>query len=156
MLYGVISETGVATLPNSHRRFPLSLGNLIDNTSTGVWRFTMTATYFSSQSVLESAVVFTPVSARRSPANAPSHRSRVKSRQCSDDPTECQKSNFLHLCLRSGYLLENCSGVTCSLLTPKHLIGLLCSTDTHSPIRELQSINNDELTGVAIPNHLYQ
>jgi hypothetical protein len=35
-------------------------------------------------------------------------------------------------------------------------MAILCSKDTHSPIRELQLINNEELTGVAIPNHLYQ
>ncbi|KAH6639460.1 peptide N-acetyl-beta-D-glucosaminyl asparaginase amidase A-domain-containing protein [Boeremia exigua] len=54
------------------RKIIFDLGNLVDNTYTGSWHTTLTATYFMTDSVLEPADVIVPVSARRSPVNSPS------------------------------------------------------------------------------------
>lgn len=54
------------------RKIIFDLGNLVDDTYTGAWHTTLTATYFTAVDQLEPADVVLPVSARRSPANRPS------------------------------------------------------------------------------------
>ncbi|KAF2117673.1 peptide N-acetyl-beta-D-glucosaminyl asparaginase amidase A-domain-containing protein [Lophiotrema nucula] len=48
------------------------LGNLVDDTYTGSWNTTLTATFFTAEDSVDAADVIVPISSRQSAANAPS------------------------------------------------------------------------------------
>jgi len=57
---------------NSPQTLIFDLGNLIDNTYTGAFNTTLTASFFTSQETVEPASVIIPISARQGAANAAS------------------------------------------------------------------------------------
>ncbi|CAO2658427.1 Nn.00g061500.m01.CDS01 [Neocucurbitaria sp. VM-36] len=75
--YGIIwtytkDMTNYLSLFKTPQRIIFDLGNLIDDTYTGSWNTTLTATFFTADEILEPADLIIPVSARRSAENAPS------------------------------------------------------------------------------------
>jgi len=50
---------------NSPQKIIFDLGNLVDDTYTGIWNTTLTATFFTAQSILTPATQIIPVSARK-------------------------------------------------------------------------------------------
>jgi hypothetical protein len=60
------------SLLNAPQKIIFDLGNLVDDTYTGTWSTTLTATYFTTENTFEAADIVLPVSARRSAADKPS------------------------------------------------------------------------------------
>ncbi|KAH3904981.1 hypothetical protein HBI56_218300 [Parastagonospora nodorum] len=61
-----------SVLFRSPHKLIFDLGNLIDDTYTGSWNTTLTATFFTADDTTKPADIILPVSARRSAANQPS------------------------------------------------------------------------------------
>lgn len=57
---------------NSSQKVIFDLGNIVDDTYTGIWHTTLTATFFTSQDTVDPASLIIPISARRSASNSPS------------------------------------------------------------------------------------
>lgn len=132
------------------RKIIFDLGNLVDDTYTGAWHTTLTATYSTTENLLEPADVILPVSARRSSANAPSHFTVPESRAVSalTIPQNARKAVF--------------SISACGQASEEFWWSNVLSSDTdvfgadnrlygHSPFRELQLIIDGQLAGVAWP-----
>lgn len=126
------------------------LGNLVDDTYTGSWHTTLTATYFTAEDSLEPADTIVPVSARRSPANRPSHFTVPESRavEALTIPQNARKAVF--------------SISACGQTAEEFWWSNVLSSDTqafgndntlygHSPFRELQLLIDGQLAGVAWP-----
>lgn len=126
------------------------LGNLVDDTYTGAWHTTLTATYFTSEDLLEPADVIIPVSARRSPANRPSYFTVPESRAVDalTIPQNARRASF--------------SISACGQAAEEFWWSNVLSSDTqvfgsdnilygHSPFRELQLLIDGQLAGVTWP-----
>ena len=57
---------------NSPQKLIFDLGNLVDQTYTGIWHTTLTATFFTSQETVNPASLIIPISARKSSSNSAS------------------------------------------------------------------------------------
>ncbi|KAF9693572.1 hypothetical protein EKO04_008494 [Ascochyta lentis] len=126
------------------------LGNLVDDTYTGAWHTTLTATYFAAEDSLEPADTIFPVSARRSPADRPSHFTVPESRAIGalKIPRNARRAVF--------------SISACGQAAEEFWWSNVLSSDTltfgddnvlygHSPFRELQLFIDGQLAGVAWP-----
>jgi hypothetical protein len=126
------------------------LGNLVDDTYTGSWHTTLTATYFTAEDLLEPADIIVPVSARRSPVNRPSHFTVPESSAVDalKIPPNSRKAVFsISAC---GQAAEEFwwSNVLTSDTT---VFGDDTALYGHSPFRELQLLIDGQLAGVAWP-----
>lgn len=142
--------TSYLTLFKRPQRIIFDLGNLVDDTYTGAWHTTLTATYFTSEDLLEPADIILPVSARRSSANRPSHFTVPESRAIDAlaIPQNARKAVF--------------SISACGQAAEEFWWSNVLSSDTrvfgddnilygHSPFRELQLFIDGQLAGVAWP-----
>ncbi|KAJ8117722.1 hypothetical protein OPT61_g1140 [Boeremia exigua] len=128
----------------------LDLGNLVDDTYTGSWQTTLTATFFSTEDVFEPADVILPVSARKSPVNAPSHFTLPESRAVNTltIPQNARKAVFsISACGQADeeFWWSNV------LTSDKNVFGADNELFGHSPFRELQLFIDGQLAGVAWP-----
>lgn len=57
---------------NSPQKIIFDLGNLVDDTYTGIWNTTLTATFFTSQETVDPASLIIPISARKSSSDSAS------------------------------------------------------------------------------------
>jgi hypothetical protein len=64
--------TNYLTLFKSPQKIIFDLGNIVDDTYTGSWNTSLTATFFTTDDAIDPADVIVPISARRSTKNAPS------------------------------------------------------------------------------------
>lgn len=126
------------------------LGNLIDDTYTGAWNTTLTATFFSASDEIEPADIIQPVSARKSAANQ-SSAFVVPDTRAMDNltlPPNARKAVFsISAC---GQAAEEFwwSNV---LTSDTHVFGNETTLYGHSPFRELQLLIDGQLAGVAWP-----
>lgn len=132
------------------RKIIFDLGNLVDDTYTGAWNTTLTATFFTSENLLDPADVILPVSARRSPANAPSHFTVPESRAVSalTIPQNARKAVFsISACGQADeeFWWSNV------LTSDADVFGVDNKLFGHSPFREVQLIIDGQLAGVAWP-----
>ncbi|KAF2622289.1 hypothetical protein BU25DRAFT_425873 [Macroventuria anomochaeta] len=132
------------------RKIIFDLGDLVDATYTGTWHTTLTATYFTAKNLLEPADIVVLVSARRSPANRPSHFTVPESRAVDalTIPQNARKAVFsISAC---GQAAEEFwwSNV---LSSDTHMFGDDNTLYGHSPFRELQLIIDGQLAVVAWP-----
>ena len=132
------------------RKIIFDLGNLVDDTYTGAWHTTLTATYFTAEDLLEPADIIVPVSAHRSPVNRPSHFTVPESRAVDalTIPRNARKVVFsISAC---GQAAEEFwwSNV---LSSDTQVFGENNTLYGHSPFRELQLIIDGQLAGVAWP-----
>lgn len=132
------------------RKIIFDLGNLVDDTYTGAWQATLTATFFTTEILLAPADVIVPVSARRSPANAPSHFTVPESRAANalTIPQNARKAVFsISAC---GQAEEEFwwSNV---LTSDMDVFGADNKLYGHSSFREVQLIIDGQLAGVAWP-----
>lgn len=126
------------------------LGNLVDDTYTGAWHTTLTATYFTAKDLLEPADIIFPVSAHGSSADQPSHFTTPESRAINvlAIPQNARKAVFsISAC---GQAAEEFwwSNV---LSSDTQVFGSDNTLYGHSPFRELQLIIDGQLAGVAWP-----
>lgn len=132
------------------RKIIFDLGNLVDDTYTGAWHTTVTATYFTAVDQLEPADIILPVSARRSPANRPSYFTVPESRAV-DALTIPQNARKAVISISAcGQAAEEFwwSNV---LSSDTQVFGDDITLYGHSPFRELQLIIDGQLAGVAWP-----
>ncbi|KAJ4354744.1 hypothetical protein N0V95_003586 [Ascochyta clinopodiicola] len=126
------------------------LGNLVDDTYTGAWHTTLTGTYFTAEDLLEPADIIFPVSARRSPADRPSHFTVPESK--ATDALKIPKN-----ARRAVFSIS-----ACGQATEEFWWSNVLSSDSkrfgdddilhgHSPFRELQLFIDNQLAGVAWP-----
>lgn len=132
------------------RKIIFDLGNLVDDVYTGAWHTTLTAKYFITEDLLEPADVIIPVSARKSPVNAPSHFILPESRAVSalTIPQNARKAVFsISACGQANeeFWWSNV------LTSDKNVFGADNALLGHSPFRELQLVIDGHLAGVAWP-----
>ncbi|KAJ4994283.1 peptide-n4-(n-acetyl-beta-glucosaminyl)asparagine amidase a [Stagonosporopsis vannaccii] len=132
------------------RKMIFDLGNLVDDTYTGAWNTILTATFFTAENLLDSADIIVPVSARRSPANAPSHFTVPESRAVSalTIPQNARKAVFsISACGQADeeFWWSNV------LTSDTDVFGTDNRLSGHSPFREVQLIIDGQLAGVAWP-----
>lgn len=75
--YGIVwsyvkDMSAYRSLFNEPQKIIFDLGNLVDDTYTGVWQTTLTATFFTAEEPIDPANLIIPVSARKSSTNASS------------------------------------------------------------------------------------
>lgn len=125
------------------------LGNLVDDTYTGSWNTTLTATFFTSGDV-DPADVIIPISARRSAENSPSGFVIPDSKALNSlaIPRNIRKAIFsISACGQSSeeFWWSNV------LSSDTKTFGNVSTLYGHSPFRELQLYIDDSLAGVAWP-----
>ena len=126
------------------------LGNLVDDTYTGSWNTTLTATFFTADDTIEPANVVIPVSARKSAENAPSGFVVPESKATNSLvlPPNAKKAVFsISAC---GQAAEEFwwSNV---LTSDTHVFGNDTTLYGHSPFRELQLFIDGYMAGFALP-----
>jgi hypothetical protein len=126
------------------------LGNLIDDTYTGAWDTTLTATFFASDDAIDPADLVMPISTRRSPANQSSAFvvPETKAFDTLTLPRNARKAVFsISAC---GQAAEEFwwSNV---LTSDTRVFGNETTLYGHSPFRELQLVIDGLLAGVAWP-----
>lgn len=126
------------------------LGNLVDDTYTGLWNTTLTASFFTAESTIDAADIIIPVSTRQSALDKPSIF-RVPDSKAMDSlmlPQNVKKAVF--------------SISSCGQATEEFWWANVLSSDTtvfgnettlygHSPFREVQLLIDGLLAGVAFP-----
>jgi hypothetical protein len=138
------------SLYKSPHKLIFDLGNLIDDTYTGSWNTTLTATFFTADDTIEPADVVMPVSARRSNASQASAFTvpDTKAINTLTLPRNTKKAVFsISAC---GQAAEEFwwSNVLQSDTTA---FGNGTTLYGHSPFRELQLLIDGNLAGVAWP-----
>lgn len=126
------------------------LGNLVDDTYTGLWNTTLTATFFTATDGVEPADVILPISARRSQQNSPSGFVVPESKAIDTIrlPQNAKKAIFsISAC---GQATEEFwwSNV---LNSDVHVFGNDTELYGHSPFRELQLFIDGSIAGLAWP-----
>lgn len=126
------------------------LGNLIDDTYTGAWNTTLTATFFMADDAIEPADIIMPVSARRAAADQSSAFVVPESKAINNLtlPPNAQKAIFtISAC---GQAAEEFwwSNV---LTSDTKVFGNETTLYGHSPFRELQLFIDGRIAGVAWP-----
>ena len=138
------------TLFRAPQKIIFDLGNLIDDTYTGSWNNTLTATFFTTENAIEPADAIIPVSSRRSVDNAPSGFVVPESRAINNLllPQNARKAVFsISAC---GQAAEEFwwSNV---LTSDTHVFGNDTTLYGHSPFRELRLMIDGYIAGVAWP-----
>jgi hypothetical protein len=138
------------SLYKSPHKLVFDLGNLVDDTYTGSWNTTLTATFFTADDTIEPADVIMPVSARRSNASQSSAFTvpDTKAINTLTLPRNTKKAVFsISAC---GQAAEEFwwSNVLQSDTTA---FGNGTTLYGHSPFRELQLLIDGNLAGVAWP-----
>jgi hypothetical protein len=126
------------------------LGNIVDDTYTGLWNTTLTATFFTAEETFEPADLILPVSARKSATNEPSAFIVPESNATNALllPRNAKKAVFtISAC---GQAAEEFwwSNV---LTSDEHAFGNDTTLYGHSAFRELQLVIDGNLAGVAWP-----
>jgi hypothetical protein len=122
------------------------LEHRVDDTYTGTWHTTLTATYFTAVDQLEPAGVVLPVSARGSPANRPSYFTVPESR--ATIPQNARKAIFRFQLVDRQ---PKSSGVVMYCHQTRKVFGDNNALYGHSPFRELHLLIIGQLAGVAWP-----
>jgi hypothetical protein len=138
------------TLFKKRHKMIFDLGNLVDETYTGLWNTTLTATFFSADETFQPADVIVPVSAQGSARNDSSAFTVPENRAISilKVPQNARKAVF--------------SISACGQAAEEFWWSNVLSSDTgvfgddatlygHSPFRELQLLIDGKLAGVAWP-----
>jgi hypothetical protein len=126
------------------------LGNLVDDTYTGVWNTTLTASFFTAKDTVEAADVILPISARRSTANQSSafvvpETPAINSLTL---PQNARKAVFsISACGQAAeeFWWSN------ALTSDTRVFGNETTLYGHSPFRELQLFIDGQMAGVAWP-----
>lgn len=126
------------------------LGNLVDDTYTGSWNTTLTATFFTTDDAIHAADIIVPVSARKSASNSPSGFvvPETKAIDTMTLPRNAKKAVFtISAC---GQAAEEFwwSNV---LSSDTQVFGNDSTLYGYSPFRELQLYIDGSLAGVAWP-----
>lgn len=126
------------------------LGNIVDDTYTGLWNTTLTATFFTAKDTIEPADIILPVSARRSSGDAASAFVVPEFRAINNlvVPPNVKKAIFsISAC---GQAAEEFwwSNV---LTSDTNAFGNETTLYGHSPFRELQLRIDGHMAGVAWP-----
>ncbi|KAF2273237.1 uncharacterized protein EI97DRAFT_165328 [Westerdykella ornata] len=132
------------------QRIIFDLGNLVDDTYTGSWHTTLTATFFETEDDIDAADMIIPVSARKSAADSPSGFVVPESKAVNTlrFPRNINKAIFtISAC---GQATEEFwwSNV---LSSDTKVFGNETSLYGYSPFRELQLLIDGSLAGVAWP-----
>lgn len=135
---------------NKPQKIIFDLGNLVDDTYTGVWDTTLTANFFKSDDAIDPADLVVPVSSQRSTANQSSAFvvPETKAVNSLTLPRNIRKAVFsISAC---GQAAEEFwwSNV---LTSDTHVFGNETTLYGHSPFRELQIVVDGLLAGVAWP-----
>jgi hypothetical protein len=139
-----------STLFHAPHKLIFDLGNLIDDTYTGVWNTTLTATFFTSHNTIEPADVIVPISTRKSATDQSSAFivPETKAIENLNIPRNAKKAVF--------------SISACGQAAEEFWWSNVLSSDTgvfgndtalygHSPFRELQLLIDGNMAGVAWP-----
>jgi hypothetical protein len=142
--------TSYLALLDKPQKIIFDLGNLVDETYTGSWNTTLTATYFAAEDAFEAADAILPVSARRSAADESSQFviPGSKAANALSLPTNTRRAIFsISAC---GQAAEEFwwSNVFTS---DTHVFGDDSTLYGHAPFRELQLYVDGTLAGVAWP-----
>ncbi|KAH7084800.1 peptide N-acetyl-beta-D-glucosaminyl asparaginase amidase A-domain-containing protein [Paraphoma chrysanthemicola] len=139
----------LALLKTPHKII-FDLGNLVDDTYTGVWSATLTAIFYSAEQTFHPADVIVPISAQRSRSNGSSAFVVPETRALSSlkMPRNAKKAVFS--ILACGQAAEEFwwSNV---LSSDTRVFGDEAPLYGHSPFREVQVLIDGELAGVAWP-----
>ncbi|KAH8701483.1 peptide N-acetyl-beta-D-glucosaminyl asparaginase amidase A-domain-containing protein [Phaeosphaeriaceae sp. PMI808] len=138
------------TLFKRPQKIIFDLGNLVDDTYTGIWNATLTATFFTANNTIKHADIIIPVSARRSAANQSSAFIVPESKAMTNlkIPQNAERAVFsISAC---GQAAEEFwwSNVFTS---DTKVFGNETTLYGHSPFRELQLFIDGKLAGVAWP-----
>jgi len=139
-----------SVLFRSPHKLIFDLGNLIDDTYTGSWNTTLTATFFTADDTTKPADIILPVSARRSAANQSS----------AFVVPDTEAINTLELPKNTEKVVFSISA--CGQAAEEFWWSNVLTSDTkafgndtalygHSPFRELQLLIDGNLAGVAWP-----
>lgn len=142
--------THVVPLFREPQKIIFDLGNLVDDTYTGSWYTTLTATFFQADDEIDAADIIIPISARKSSADSPSGFVVPESRAVNTlyFPRNIQKAVFsISAC---GQAAEEFwwSNV---LSSDTNAFGNETTFYGYSPFRELQLFIDGTLAGVAWP-----
>lgn len=126
------------------------LGNLVDDTYTGEWNTTLTATFFTAKDTFEPADVIIPISARRSTMNQPSSFVVPETNATSTMSLPRNAKKVVFSVSACGQAAEEFwwSNV---LTSDTQKFGNDTTLYGHSPFRELQVYIDGYLAGVAWP-----
>jgi hypothetical protein len=126
------------------------LGNLVDDTYTGSWNTTLTATFFEAEDTIDAADIIIPVSARRSSADSPSAFvvPETKALDTITLPQNIKKAFFSISAVGQATEEFWWSNV---LSSDTHIFGNETTLYGYSPFRELQLFIDGSLAGVAWP-----
>jgi hypothetical protein len=132
------------------QKIVFDLGNLVDETYTGSWNTTLTATYFTAEDTFEAADVILPVSARRSAVDRPSQFIVPDSRAVSAVSLPANTKRAIFSISACGQAAEEFwwSNVFTS---DTQVFGNDSTLYGHTPFRELQLYVDGILAGVAWP-----
>jgi hypothetical protein len=135
---------------NTPQKIIFDLGNIVDDTYTGLWNTTLTATFFTIDDSIESADIIIPISARKSGDDASSVFVVPETRAVNSVvlPQNAKKAAF--------------SISACGQAAEEFWWSNVLSSDTnafgdgttlygHSPFRELRLLIDGSLAGVAWP-----
>ncbi|KAL6706161.1 hypothetical protein ACN47E_006077 [Coniothyrium glycines] len=126
------------------------LGNLVDDTYTGLWNTTLTATFFTAQEVVEPADLILPVSTHRSVDNAPSAFvvPKVRAVNSLSLPRNIKKAVFtISACGQASEEFWWSNVLTSDI----RAFGNETTLYGHSAFRELRLLIDGNLAGVAWP-----
>jgi hypothetical protein len=137
-------------LLNTPQKIIFDLGNIVDDTYTGLWNTTLTATFFTTDDTIEPADVIIPISARKSGDDASSVFVVPETRAVNSVvlPQNAKKAAFsISAC---GQAAEEFwwSNV---LSSDTNAFGNETTLYGHSPFRELRLLIDGSLAGVAWP-----
>ncbi|KAH7094445.1 peptide-N4-(N-acetyl-beta-glucosaminyl)asparagine amidase A [Paraphoma chrysanthemicola] len=138
------------TLLKTPHKMIFDLGNLVDDTYTGVWNATLTATFYSAEQTFHPADVIVPISAQRSGSNGSSAFVVPESRALSSLKVPRNAKKAVFSILACGQAAEEFwwSNV---LSSDTRVFGDDAPLYGHSPFREVQVLIDGELAGVAWP-----
>jgi hypothetical protein len=139
----------VALFKTPHKLI-FDLGNIVDDTYTGLWNTTLTATFFDAESTVKPADIILPVSAQKSGSNQSS----------AFVVPESKALNTLELPKNANKAVFSISA--CGQAAEEFWWSNVLSSDTrafgnesvlygHSPFRELQLFIDGKMAGVAWP-----
>ncbi|KAL1797239.1 hypothetical protein ACET3X_003845 [Alternaria dauci] len=142
--------SGYLALFKTPQKIIFDLGNIVDDTYTGLWNTTLTATFFTAEDAIEPADVIIPISARKAGENVSSAFVVPQSRAVNSVvlPMNAEKAVFsISACGQAAeefWWSNVLSSDTTTFGTDTTLYG-------HSAFRELRLLIDGTLAGVAWP-----
>jgi hypothetical protein len=139
-----------SSLFTSSHKLIFDLGNLVDDTYTGVWNTTLTATFFTSHNTINPADIILPISTRKSATNQ-------SSAFVVPDSKAIENLNIPRNAKKAVFSISACGQAAEEfwwsnvLNSDTRVFGNDTALYGHSPFRELQLLIDGNMAGVAWP-----